>query len=144
MICKYHLNKDQYWYSISSINVPQLLTIITIGDKYFFLPKNFLGAVVYPASVLLLQLQKEDLFFLSPYFDKAEIKIKHWKTFSIKKRCIETKSTGFANTPEIFWPMFRPILFRTCHVFRFKKQDGYFWVNLDHFWIEHSFMRHLG
>ena len=35
-------------------------------------------------------------------------------------------------------------LYSVCHAFRLTKQDDYFWVNFDHFWSEHHFLRQLG
>jgi len=40
---------------------------------------------------------------------------------------------------------FHPCLpHRVFHGFRLTKQDDYFWVKFDHFWIEHWFLRQLG
>jgi len=44
------------------------------------------------------------------------------------------------------WDDFERIFhfYRVCHGLRLMKQEDYFWVNFDHFWIEHYFWRLLG
>jgi len=33
------------------------------------------------------------------------------------------------------------VWYKVCHGFRLTKRDDYFWVDFDHFWIEHYFLR---
>jgi len=46
--------------------------------------------------------------------------------------------------PVISWYFWGLRSYRVCHGFRLTKRNDYFWVDFDHFWIEHYFWRQLG
>ncbi len=128
-----------------------LIHIGKIGQKCSFQIKiGFLNLQIQNYGTCFPRITRETCsrslkttFFLHfPIFNVKLVWLPHLeKLIDNKITQLDCKKTEkFVISKEFFYR----ICYSLCHGFRLTKQDNYFWVDFDHFWIEQYFWSQLG